>query len=98
MKPIKTLMILLAATTLFVGTAWTADKPQTNCPVMGGTINKQIYSDYQGKRVYFCCPSCVPEFKKDPEKYIKKLEDQGIVLEKAPDVKKKPDAATPAGQ
>jgi len=57
---------------------------QTNCPVMGGKINKDIYADHDGKRVYFCCADCVDTFKKDPAKYIKKLEDEGVVLAKAP--------------
>lgn len=61
--------------------------PQVNCPVMGGKIDKKVYTDYQGKRVYFCCSSCRDEFQKDPEKYIKKLEDDGITLEKAPEAK-----------
>ncbi len=59
-------------------------KAQTTCPVMGGAINKSIYADHDGKRVYFCCPGCGPAFKKDPEKYIKKLEDEGVTLDKAP--------------
>jgi YHS domain-containing protein len=46
---------------------------QTVCPVMGGTVNKEIFVEYKGKKVYFCCPSCVGEFQKDPEKYISKL-------------------------
>lgn len=44
-------------------------------------------SIYQGKRVHFCCADCREEFKKDPEKYIKKLEDQGVAIEKTPDAK-----------
>lgn len=96
MKIIRTLTIIIALIAFCAGTALAA--PQTNCPVMGGPINKQHYSDYQGKRVYFCCPACIPEFKKDPAKYIKKLEDQGIELEKAPGAEKKPAAAAPAGQ
>jgi YHS domain-containing protein len=57
---------------------------QTTCPVMGGKINKKYYFDYGGKRIYFCCPSCVGTVKADPEKYIKQLEDQGITLYKTP--------------
>jgi len=57
-------------------------KAQTNCPVMGGTINKSIYSDYEGKRVYFCCEGCQGEFAKDPGKYIEKLEAEGVALER----------------
>ena len=57
---------------------------QTLCPVMGGKINKNVYADYQGKRVYFCCPGCVAKFKSDPAGYVKKLEEGGITLDKAP--------------
>ena len=56
-------------------------KPQTNCPVMGGKIDKSVYVDYQGQRVYFCCGSCKANFKKDPEKYFKKIQDDGVLLE-----------------
>lgn len=57
-------------------------KPQTQdskveeqkvCPVMGGKINKEHFTVYKGKKVYFCCPSCEPEFLKNPDKYIDKL-------------------------
>ena len=58
-----------------------ATKNQTTCPVMGGKIDKSIYADYEGKRVYFCCASCLAEFNKNPEKYVKKLEDEGVTLE-----------------
>ena len=52
-------------------------KAQETCPVMGGKIDKTIYADYQGKRVYFCCKGCEPEFEQDPEKYLKVLADRG---------------------
>lgn len=51
---------------------------QEVCPVMGGKVNRAIYTDYKGKRVYFCCPPCVKAFNSDPEKYLKLLEEQGI--------------------
>lgn len=57
-------------------------KHQTMCPVMGGEIDKKIFADFQGKRVYFCCNACPAMFKKDPLKYIKKLEAEGITLDK----------------
>jgi len=57
---------------------------QTMCPIMHGKIDKRYYADYQGKRVYFCCPACIKEFQKDPAKYVKQLEDSGVTLEKAP--------------
>ena len=46
---------------------------QTSCPVMSGKINKDIYTEYKGKKVYFCCAGCVEKFKEDPEQYISKL-------------------------
>jgi len=59
-------------------------KPQTMCPVMEGKINKRLYADHGGKRVYFCCQGCIKTFKKDPEKYIKQIEAEGITLDKTP--------------
>ncbi len=58
-------------------------KPQTTCPVMGGKINEGVYADYTGKRVYFCCGGCINKFQKDPAKYVKKLEAEGVTLEDA---------------
>lgn len=51
--------------------------PQTTCPVMGGAINKKLYADYQGKRVYFCCGGCKAPFEENPEKYLEKLRESG---------------------
>lgn len=46
---------------------------QTTCPVMGSAIDKSIFRDYKGRRVYFCCSMCPPEFDKDPEGVMRKL-------------------------
>jgi len=46
---------------------------QTTCPVMGGAINKELFVEYKGKKVYFCCKGCEEQFNKEPEKYIAKL-------------------------
>ena len=56
-------------------------KPQKTCPVMGGNITSKHYADYQGKRVYFCCPGCSAKFKENPQQYLKKLEKLGEVPE-----------------
>jgi YHS domain-containing protein len=83
------LVILVVFTALSLTTVgWSqaqtdAGKPQTTCPVLGGNINKSIYTDYQGKRVYFCCTGCIAEFNKNPGKYLPKLEAQGVKM--APD-------------
>jgi YHS domain-containing protein len=85
MKLSKILLVSLMVLALAGGPALAADpKPQTLCPVLGGNINKQVYAEYQGKRIYFCCSGCITEFQKDPEKYMKKLEAEGITLEQSP--------------
>ena len=51
---------------------------------MGGAIDRSIFADYQGKRIYFCCPGCDKKFKVDPERYLRTLRSKGIVLESSP--------------
>jgi Cu(I)/Ag(I) efflux system membrane fusion protein len=46
---------------------------QTTCPVMGGPIDPNVYTEYKGKRVYFCCKGCDKKFLENPEQYIDKL-------------------------
>jgi YHS domain-containing protein len=52
------------------------------CPVSREKINEEtkvVYS-YKGKKYNFCCSTCVVEFKKDPEKYIKRIEKEKAEL------------------
>ena len=72
---------------------------QTLCPVMGYEIDRDLYVDYHGKRIYVCCYGCLDIVKADPDKYIKQLESQGLILEKVPvsvdeDRQVQPDADT----
>jgi len=46
---------------------------QTTCPIMGGVINKDIFTEYKGKKVYFCCPGCKEKFEANPQDYVAKL-------------------------
>jgi len=46
---------------------------QTTCPIMDAPINKNIFVEYKGKKVYFCCPGCEDKFKAEPQKYLAKL-------------------------
>ena len=80
----KTAKILLVAAvlTLFAITAFA--ETQTVCPVMGGKIDKNLFVDADGKRIYVCCAGCIDKVKADPQKYIRQLEEQGVTLEKAP--------------
>lgn len=62
-------------------------KPQTHCPVLNEPIDKKVFIDHNGKRIYFCCSGCIENFKKNPEKYLEKMEKQGIKLEDMPSAK-----------
>ena len=53
--------------------AATDDLKQTVCPVMGKPIVEDVYADYRGVRIYFCCPPCIAKFLATPEEYIPKL-------------------------
>ena len=46
---------------------------QTTCPIMGMAIDKNVYTEYKGKKVYFCCAGCETPFLENPEKYLSKL-------------------------
>lgn len=48
------------------------------CPVSGEKIDEKMKAtyEYEGKVYNFCCASCVEEFKKDPDKYIKKVDEE----------------------
>jgi len=46
---------------------------QKVCPVTGEDIAPTVFTDYKGRRVYFCCEKCMAPFKKDPVKYLNKL-------------------------
>jgi len=51
---------------------------QTHCPVMGEEIDPAVSLDLgEGRKIYFCCESCIEKFKKEPGKYAEKLAAQG---------------------
>lgn len=57
-----------------VTTAAAASVEQTMCPVMDGNkIDKNVFVEYKGKKVYFCCADCKAKFIAEPEKYAAKL-------------------------
>jgi YHS domain-containing protein len=88
MRKIK-LIVLLSVTLGLLTFGWNMPgialaEPQTKCPVMNGKVDKKFFVDYKGKRIYFCCSGCVDEFKKDPEKYLKKMEAEGVTPANTP--------------
>ena len=48
------------------------------CPVSGDKIDEKMRAtyEYNGRIYNFCCTACIEDFKKDPEKYIKKVEEE----------------------
>ena len=46
---------------------------QKTCPIMDGPINKNLFTEYKGKKVYFCCPGCKEKYEEVPEQYLAKL-------------------------
>jgi len=57
---------------------------QTTCPIMGEAIDKNLYVDHKGKRIYVCCSGCIAQIKKNPDFYIQQLEKKGILLDRTP--------------
>lgn len=54
----------------------TAQIAQKICPIMGDAIDKNMYTDYQGRRIYFCCAKCKAKFSTQPDQYLAKLDAQ----------------------
>ena len=82
------LALLTFATLLFTGAAYAEDKaaakpyPKTTCIVSDeklGEMGDAVVFVHEGQEVKFCCKSCVKDFKKDPAKYLKKLDNQKTV-------------------
>ena len=48
------------------------------CPVKGEEIDADAPTvEYNGKTIGFCCPGCDSKFQKNPEKYMKNLNEDG---------------------
>jgi len=82
-KMMLTMILALVLAFSVAGAGWAAPPPliehlqtgkeQKACPVQHGKINKDLYVDYKGQRIYFCCKECIPIFKTNPEAYLKRL-------------------------
>lgn len=54
--------------------------PFDTCLVDGmklGSMGAPYVFVYQGQEIKFCCGGCMPQFKSDPAKYMKKIQDAG---------------------
>ncbi len=53
----------------------------TVCPVMGEEVDSKVQTATYGEKVIgFCCKSCVRKFTSNPEKYMKKFNEDGTAL------------------
>jgi YHS domain-containing protein len=89
MKKIKTVTAaILAITTLTAPLAGLAADQNTDaktkayplktCVVSGeklGEMGKPVVYVHEGREIKFCCKDCIKDFKKDPAKYVKKLDE-----------------------
>src|SRR6476469_556868 len=69
----------------FTGSA--ADKPDKEklkpytlktCIVSGeklGEMGKPVVEKYKDREIRFCCKSCIKDFKKEPDKYVKMIDE-----------------------
>ena len=44
--------------------------------VIGDDMGKPVTLVNKGQEMKFCCSDCVKDFKKDPDKYLKKLNEE----------------------
>ncbi|HVU09130.1 MAG TPA: hypothetical protein VHG89_11370 [Verrucomicrobiae bacterium] len=97
---IATLTLLVGAPTLVHAADTNAPGGSTNATVkpypldyclvsgdkIGGDMGKPIVTVYHGQEIKFCCSDCPADFKKNPEKYMKKLAEaekkQGVTDKK----------------
>ncbi len=59
-------------------------KPQTVDVVSGKPIDRGVYADYNGERIYFCCADSRNQFQKNDQVYLRKIKEKNILLEKTP--------------
>ena len=80
----SSLQILAKPSMMSLPSDGSVDQRQTHCPVEGGEIDQKVFTDYQGQRIYFCCPGCDEEFLANPERFLQKMKAEGIAPERLP--------------
>ena len=76
-KAALALLIAVATVSAFAGPGKDKTPKTIKCAVTGGDVNiadatkSHMFSDYKGKRYFFCCNGCPQTFAKDKAKYSK---------------------------
>ncbi len=73
------------------------DLGNTLCPIMGGEVDGETFSEWKGLRVSHCCPACVAELLEAPDAEAK-VEEVAPEWRAAADAAKAIDASTGAEQ
>ena len=60
------------------------DKVQVTCPVSGEAVDRKVYVERDGKKVYFCSGDCVKKYQGSPSKYKKTLANSYTFQTKCP--------------
>lgn len=58
---------------------------QTHCPVMNLPIDRALYHDHAGRRIYVCCPGCLEDVRKRADEMIREHAARGIAFERTPE-------------
>jgi hypothetical protein len=59
-----------------------APKAQTKCPITGRPIDKTLFVEAEGYRIYVCCPACIDKVQGDPRAAAARIRDNGEEPEK----------------
>ncbi len=55
----------------------------SHCPIREGEVDSDTPTvQYKGKTIGFCCPGCDSKFMENPEKYMKKFDENGNLKKK----------------
>lgn len=59
-------------------------KVQVTCPVSKEPVDQKVFSETNGKKVYFCCKGCLGKYQGDPAKYAAALANSYTYQTKCP--------------
>lgn len=45
-------------------------------------VDDRLSTEFEGRLYYFCCPCCKKNFDKEPQRFIKILEEKGLKIQR----------------
>lgn len=52
-------------------------QPQSTCPITGKPVDKNLYADYEGHRIYFSAKDCAATFAEFPDRWLYEMYAKG---------------------